>query len=342
MKEWCKAFGSAILVFSLMPLLVVGTCAQPVKTDGESPISDDTSRIAPSGVGTAGSAVAYPQKSMPGRTTKVKNQLDPGSPSQAELSAINRIYLKAEFSPRKAITSYVNKLAARMGPPVLQMARLQFLEHAAISATFKNSVFYSLKFPQWPISFDVPEPLQSNNVFVFDKAGKQLLIKSNDELEKLFGDRVHGIVDDQSARTATTAFLLLAQELAQDGMYQFSTTESQIKVARSAAGITTSGVASVTPVGGNSGEITVTLVFSPTGDIVSAQQAVNLKAGIRPICQSTKLLDRDPIVRRMAEQDLLIMGKAAKPYLDDQRKKVPPRLQQAIDEIWQRIQLEDR
>ena len=39
----------------------------------------------------------------------------------------------------------------------------------------------------------------------------------------------------------------------------------------------------------------------------------------------------------MAEQDLLIMGRAAKPYLDEQRAKASPALQQAIDRIWQRI-----
>ena len=63
---------------------------------------------------------------------------------------------------------------------------------------------------------------------------------------------------------------------------------------------------------------------------------------MRPICQSTKLLDSDPIVRKMAEQDLLIMGKAAKPYLDEQRAKVSPPLRDAIDKIWQQILIEGR
>ena len=67
-----------------------------------------------------------------------------------------------------------------------------------------------------------------------------------------------------------------------------------------------------------------------------------LRPGIRPICQATKLLDRDPIVRRMAEQDVLVMGRAAKPYLDQVRATARPKLQQAIDRIWQRILDEGR
>ena len=44
----------------------------------------------------------------------------------------------------------------------------------------------------------------------------------------------------------------------------------------------------------------------------------------------------------MAEQDLLVMGRAAKPYLDQVRAAARPKLQQAIDRIWQRILNEGR
>jgi hypothetical protein len=44
----------------------------------------------------------------------------------------------------------------------------------------------------------------------------------------------------------------------------------------------------------------------------------------------------------MAEQDLLVMGRSAKPYLDQIRASARPQLQQAIDRIWQRILNEGR
>ena len=67
-----------------------------------------------------------------------------------------------------------------------------------------------------------------------------------------------------------------------------------------------------------------------------------LRQGVRSICQATKLLDRDPIVRRMAEQDLLVMGRAARLYMEQVRATARPKLQRAIDRVWQRILDEGR
>ena len=39
----------------------------------------------------------------------------------------------------------------------------------------------------------------------------------------------------------------------------------------------------------------------------------------------------------MAEQDILVMGKSAKAYLDEQRAKAEPELKAAIDRVWRRI-----
>jgi hypothetical protein len=63
---------------------------------------------------------------------------------------------------------------------------------------------------------------------------------------------------------------------------------------------------------------------------------------VRPICQATKLLDPDPVVRRMAEDAILVMGRAAEEYLSEQRARATPALRAAIDQIWQRILIEER
>ena len=94
--------------------------------------------------------------------------------------------------------------------------------------------------------------------------------------------------------------------------------------------------------GGDAGEIVATLSFDPGGKLAEVSQAGQVRAGVRPICQATKLLDPDPIVRGMAEQAILVMGKSAKAYLDEQRAKAGPELQRAMDQIWQRILAEDR
>ena len=65
--------------------------------------------------------------------------------------------------------------------------------------------------------------------------------------------------------------------------------------------------------------------------------------GPRPICQSSKLLDPDPIIRGMAAQQLLLMGLDAKDYLEDRRAKTESEdLRQAIDSIWEQIQEDAR
>jgi hypothetical protein len=39
----------------------------------------------------------------------------------------------------------------------------------------------------------------------------------------------------------------------------------------------------------------------------------------------------------MAEKDILVMGRSARPYLDEQRAKASPDLRKAIDRVWRRI-----
>ena len=84
-----------------------------------------------------------------------------------------------------------------------------------------------------------------------------------------------------------------------------------------------------------------TLSFNQEGKLVSAKTVKNIQAGIRPICQAKKLLDKDPVVKKMAEQDILIMGRMCKPYLQEQREKAAPPLQKAIDVIWNKIELRE-
>ena len=94
--------------------------------------------------------------------------------------------------------------------------------------------------------------------------------------------------------------------------------------------------------GGNRGRITAHLTFDKDGKLTNVAETRGAKPGMRPVCQSTKLLDSDPIVRKMARQDILIMGRGCRGYLLEQRQKASPELQKAIDEIWQEILEEEK
>src|SRR5207302_8872564 len=93
----------------------------------------------------------------------------------------------------------------------------------------------------------------------------------------------------------------------------------------------------VAAMAGGSGTLGATLTFNKAGKLTKVRETDKLRPGPRPICQATKLLDRDPVVLRMAEQDLLLMGRAAKPYLDEQRAEAPADMRRAIDRLWRRI-----
>jgi hypothetical protein len=98
----------------------------------------------------------------------------------------------------------------------------------------------------------------------------------------------------------------------------------------------------VVPKAGNEGFLTAEMLVSPKGQLLEVREDVKLKAGIRPICQATKLLDPDPIVRRMAERDLLILGPLAIPYLSEQWRQADPQLRRAIERIQRQIEQGER
>src|SRR5262249_6693851 len=100
--------------------------------------------------------------------------------------------------------------------------------------------------------------------------------------------------------------------------------------------------AKVTVSQGGTGTLEVALKFDKDGKLTKIDETSKIKPGIRPICQATKLLDKDPVVRAMAEQCLIVMGRAAKDYLDEQKEKASPELKKEIDRVWKKIVEEDR
>ena len=171
------------------------------------------------------------------------------------------------------------------------------------------------------------------------KDARPIAITDVKEVEKFFKENARPVKTAKEATDAIKAWLRVSAELNQDGFYKFRVKRAGAERKRDT--ITASGEAPVDPAGGNKGEVTATLTFKD-GKLTKAETKANLTPGVRPICQATKLLDPDPIVRGMAEQCIRVMGSAAKPYLDDQRAKASPELKAAIDRIWERILKEGR
>jgi hypothetical protein len=247
--------------------------------------------------------------------------------------------LAAERSPaRQALDRKLQQYPGAEGGTVLEIT------DAAVAAALPGRTVFVLRFRQYPVGMVPPPPLGSNNLFLVDAQNNVVLVSQAKALQEYVTDALAPVRTDEAARTAARAWLRLVQELHQDGMFQFNPPGNLEVVSTDdmpPSSISVTGSCTVDGRNGDQGKITSTLVFQQ-GKLAQTKDNADLRAGMRPICQATKLLDPDPIVRRMAEQDILLMGRTCEFYLQEQRRQAGPELQQAIDRIWQRIVEEGR
>jgi hypothetical protein len=230
----------------------------------------------------------------------------------------------------KALKEFLEKIKGAHG----QILRI---DASALTELFPNRVFFAVRYRIYPVARQLPEGMKPSNVFVFDRS---MITHINDagKLREFFTDKLPPIRDEAAAKKAAQAWLRLSQEFVQDGFYKFAISDDAIKTASEAGSSKASGKAAV--MAGGNGEVNVEMVFKKDGKLGGLSYQSQVKAGPRPICQATKLLDADPVVRRMAEQDLLYMGLAARDYLEEQRTLAAPELRQAIDRLWRQIEKE--
>jgi hypothetical protein len=217
-------------------------------------------------------------------------------------------------------------------------AQMGLIRSEALENTLPGHVFYSVRFRLFPIAQQPPETLKSANVFVVVK-DKLTVISEANSLEKWFRSALKPVKEDKALKDAALAYLRLVQEMYQDGFYEFEVVPEATKVEADKDGKT--ATARCVVMKGGNGEISVVLTFVDE-KLIKATETAKLQRGPRPKCHATKLLDPDPVVRAIVEEDLLIMGRAARPYLDEQRAKASPELRKAIDRMWQRIEEANR
>jgi hypothetical protein len=205
---------------------------------------------------------------------------------------------------------------------------------AYIRRAFPGKAFFEVRFIQYPIAVAPPKGLSSSNVFVVDENCEVTPLTRPAELVAYFEEELPQVQNNNQAKAAGRAFLRLLDALFQDGFYTFSPPKV---IVRNLGDGTTVVSGSVSVTAGGNGALSAELDFDANGDLTDVEWTGGVKPGVRPICQATKLLDADPLVRRMAEQGLLVMGRSAKGYLNEQRAKANPELKGAIDRLWKRI-----
>lgn len=256
------------------------------------------------------------------------------------------IRLSWKLNPRQLIKEWMSKLKDFDGQPFAVPATPARALEAPVGRVFPDYLIYSVRFRTYPVARALPEPLTANNLFVIDRKGNVLHLTDAAGMETFFKAALKPKsaaqpVSREQVQDDVYAWLVLSEQFA-DPFFRFTIAADAITVLPGNATTFGRGAAQVIPQGGNSGEIKVELAINLDGSLREAQETRTLKTGMRPICQATKLLDADPIVRGMAEQDLMMMGRTAEAYLVQRRAEASPELQAAIDRIWARIIAEER
>jgi hypothetical protein len=208
-----------------------------------------------------------------------------------------------------------------------------------VGRTFPDFSFIGVIFQQYPVAVQCPQTtdLKCANLF-FVQNGQVDFVSTIEDLKFFFAINLGPAPTQDAATDAADTWLRFSEELKQDSFYSFSSPEvsymprTDLTMVRAHASVAAGG----------DGHLEVLITLGPAGSLVNILEKGAVRPGVRPVCQATKLLDPDPIVRRMAEQDILVMGHAAKPYLDQVRATAQPKLQLAIDRVWQRILNEGR
>ena len=110
-----------------------------------------------------------------------------------------------------------------------------------------------------------PAPLRSNNLFLVDAKGKPERAADARDLEAWFRSSLAPVRDEKAAKDAVRAWLRLAQEMVQDGYYQFTTPDELVSAGREGGRLRATGRSLVT--GGGRGEISVAMTFDASGKL---------------------------------------------------------------------------
>lgn len=221
---------------------------------------------------------------------------------------------------------------AQPGGLVQEIKTPNLNKKAGIRASFVH-------FTEFPVAMAPRPPLGQRNVFLVQKE-KAEHFKTRETLRKHFVANLP-VVAQQDLKMVALEYAHLSAHFSQDGMFQFVVSDKNV----SANGLVVTAEVPVVEKGGDSGKLVAKLVFvSSEGKfkLKSVEEKDTIQPGVRPICQCTLLLDDNPIVRKMAERDLLVMGKSAFPYMREQLAKASPPLKREIERVWQRIERGER
>ncbi len=232
----------------------------------------------------------------------------------------------------------------RSVPDAVGGSQTQAIVDERLTRVMPRDRFVSLRFREFPIAQTPVQPLNQRNVFVVDAQDRAKHLENRTALVADFLRRAPRVEGRQGAVDLAAAYLAVSKEFSQDGFFRFQKPGQPKVTTRSGALIVELGLG-VEPNGGDRGSLDGVFTFGRDGAqfrLTKIEEKDSIQPGVRPVCQSTLLLDPNPVVRRMAERDLLVMGERALPYLRERRATASPLLQREIDRVIGRIERGER
>ncbi|MDD4889174.1 MAG: hypothetical protein PHU85_04535 [Phycisphaerae bacterium] len=269
--------------------------------------------------------------------------------AETRIGVLDRAITRIDFgfNPPEVLTKWVESREPKVAPLPGQP---QSLSAPAAAEAFPDFTWCSVFKGYSPVA-RIDEPQSSwpdRCLFAIDRKSNVTHIADAKALEDFFRKNLPVVQAEAAATLAVQAWLSLAQTIQDHAAFPIEA--ASLKAAKTDAGWTAQGraAAGIGPGPGprvrfnDAGFATVKLAFGADGKLKTATEEVKFRPGMRPICQSTKLLDPDPLVRSMAEQELRWMGRSAEQYLKARRAISSPAIQTAIDRIWQQILDDER
>ncbi len=201
-------------------------------------------------------------------------------------------------------------------------------------------------FREFPMQLVPPKPFTSRNISMVSTSGGIETFHDRKSFHKTY-IKSSPKLTEKLIPSFASSFLVASSMFSQDGFFEFIDDPKLQSVQVLDDVIITTNTRPVVEKSGDKGELKLKMTFVATetaGQYVLSQieEKETIQPGIRPVCQCTLLLDKNPIVRRMAERDLLVMGRSAFPYMKMQLDLASPELKKEIERVWKRIENGER
>jgi hypothetical protein len=159
------------------------------------------------------------------------------------------------------------KLEAQLTRVKARGVLVRQVREEALARVFPAFLFFSVRFPQYPVAIRPRAPLRAQNIFVMDSEGELEQLYDLKGLEDFYRQHFRRALKEPAARDAVRACLALCVALVQDGFFKFSIPDKRLTVVPARTGLKAAGVAVIEPAKGNRGSIRVTLVFDLDGTL---------------------------------------------------------------------------